>query len=133
MAAGDEIPGPGINADRAHAMAFSVPDAMRRELKRSEPIQSARVLPGISLKPRRLDAGDRAGLVAVRRVAGNADRADDVASSVSDQHAARIGHHAYVARRRQHGEELRRLGRSRSQRARAEAHAERAPGLAERD
>jgi hypothetical protein len=61
------------------------------------------------------------------------DRADDVAGRVPDQHAAGIGDHAPAARRRQHGEELRSLGRAPRKRARAEAHAERAPGFAEGD
>ena len=62
MAAADETLRPGINANRPTVSC--VPDAMERELKRAGPIQSARVLPGIGLKSRRLDAGDRAGLVA---------------------------------------------------------------------
>src|SRR5215472_6259956 len=94
---------------------------------------SARVLPRIGFEPGRLDAGDGAGLVAVGRVAGYADRADDVAGRGSDQHAAGIGDHASLAGGRQHGEELRGLGRARGERTRAETHAERAPGLAEGD
>src|SRR5262249_24336246 len=95
--------------------------------------RSARVLSRIGFEPRRLDAGDGAGLVAVGRIAGNADRADDVARRGSDQHAAGIGDHAPFAGSREHGEELRSLRRARGERARAEAHAERAPGLAEGD
>src|SRR5262245_11522772 len=38
-------------------------------------VPSIRVLPGIGFQPRRLDAGDPAGLVAVRRIAGNDDGA----------------------------------------------------------
>src|SRR5499433_2553911 len=95
--------------------------------------RSARVLPRIGFEPRRLDTGDGAGLVAVGRIAGNADRADDVARRGSDQHAAGIGDHAPFAGGREHGEELRSLRRARGERARAEAHAERAPGLAEGD
>src|SRR5215468_331829 len=71
--------------------------------------RSARVLSRIGFEPRRLDTGDGAGLVAVGRIAGNADRADDVARRGSDQHAAGIGDHAALAGGRQHGEELRRL------------------------
>ena len=54
-------------------------------------------------------------------------------AAVANEHAARIGDHAAAARRRQHGEELRGFRRAASQRARAEAHAERAPGFAEGD
>src|SRR6516225_4244284 len=39
--------------------------------------RSARVLPRIGFEPGRFDAGDGAGLVALGRVAGYADRADD--------------------------------------------------------
>ena len=46
---------------------------------------------------------------------------------------AGIADHAAAAHRRQHGEELRRVGRALGERARAEAHAERAPGFAEGD
>src|SRR5258707_14699239 len=95
--------------------------------------RSARVLSGDRLAPRRLDAVDGAGLVAIGGIAGNADRPDDVAGCASDQHAARIGHHASAAGRRQHREELRRLGRPRRERARAEAHAQRTPRFAEGD
>src|SRR5260370_25278617 len=77
----------------------------------------ARVLAGIGLEARRLDAGDRAGLVALGGAAGNAGGADDVTRRGSDQHAAGIGDHAPLACRRQHGEELRRLGRARGERA----------------
>ena len=88
---------------------------------------------GIGLEPRRLDAGDGADLVVVGGVARDADRADDVAVGIADQHAGGIADHAALAHRRQHGEELRRVGRAFGERARAEPHAERAPGFAEGD
>src|SRR6266702_701321 len=88
---------------------------------------------GVRLEPSCLNAGDGAGLVAIGGIAGNADCPDDVAGGASDQHAAGIGHHASAAGRRQHREELRRLGRTRGERARAEAHAQRAPGFAKGD
>src|ERR1051326_1069428 len=87
----------------------------------------------IGLQPGRFDAGDGAHFVLVGGVAGNAAGADDVAVGIADQHAARIADHAAAARRRQHGEELRRLRRTARQGGRAETHAERAPGFAEGD
>src|ERR1700730_5207949 len=84
----------------------------------------------IGLQSRRLDAGDRAGLILVGGVAGNPDCPDDVAAGVADQHAARIGDHAPAARRIEGVEELRRVGGALEQRARPKAHAERAPCLA---
>src|SRR6516164_3577464 len=87
----------------------------------------------IGFQSRRLDAGNRAHLVFVRSVARNAAGADDIAGAVAYQDAARIGDHATMACRRQHREKLRRLGRAAGERARAETHAERAPGFAERD
>jgi hypothetical protein len=44
-------------------------------------------LAGIGLEARRLDTGDRAGLVALGGAAGNAGGADDVTRRGSDQHA----------------------------------------------
>src|SRR5262249_50096481 len=78
-------------------------------------------------------AGDGAGFVLVRGVAGDAGRADDVALGIADEHAARIGHEPAAAGGGERGEELRRVGGAFEQRARAEAHAERAPRFAERD
>src|SRR5262245_1232407 len=101
-----------------------------------EPLRSKTLLRSLSLRAARigleagsLDAGERAELVVVGRIAGNADRADDVATGIADQYAARIGDDAAAARGRQHVEELRRVGRTLGERARAEAHAERAPRL----
>src|SRR5262249_6849311 len=123
---------PAIHADpRIYAVGLTNTTAARLERLRSRAKLS--VLPRIGLEPSRLDAGDRAGLVAVGRVAGDADRADGVAGCGSDQYAAGIGDHATAAGRRQHGEELRRLRCARGERARAKAHAKRAPSLAERD
>src|SRR5258708_8271446 len=50
--------------------------------------RSARVLAGIGLEASRLDPGDRAGLVALGCVAGNADGADDVTCRGSDRRPA---------------------------------------------
>src|SRR5215470_12290792 len=83
----------------------------------------------IRLETGRLDAGERAELVVVGGVAGNTDRADDVAAGVADQHTAWIGDDAPAARGGQHVEELRRVRRTLGERARAESHAERAPCL----
>src|SRR5712691_4960171 len=92
---------------------------------------SSALLPArIGLQSGGLDAGDRAGLILVGGVAGNPDGPDDVAAGVADQHAARIGDHAPAARRIECIEELRRIGSALEQRARSEAHAECAPGLA---
>src|SRR3979490_3505771 len=82
---------------------------------------------GIGFESRCFYTRDGAGLVLVGGVARDADGADDVAAGVADQHAARIGDDAPAARRRPHGEELRRAGGALRQRARAEAPAERAP------
>src|SRR5882757_9698039 len=84
---------------------------------------------GIGFESGGLDARDGAGLVLVGSVARDTDGPNDIAAGVADQHAARIGDDAPAARRRQHGEELRRAGGALRLRARAEAHAERAPGL----
>ncbi len=56
-----------------------------------------------------------------------------VAAGVADQYAARIGDHAAAARRREHGEKLRGFRGAARERARTEAHAERAPGFGEGD
>src|SRR5258708_27991648 len=81
----------------------------------------------IALQSSGLDAGDRAGLILVGRVARNPDRPDDVAAVVADQHAARIGDHTPAARRIECIEELGRIGGALEQRARTEAHAKSAP------
>src|SRR5262245_29939340 len=62
---------------------------------------------GLRLQSRRRNAGDRAGFVVVRRITGNADRADCVALDSLDQHAARRRHHAALAYRAQRGDEHR--------------------------
>src|SRR3954447_18239098 len=85
---------------------------------------------GIGFESGGLDTRDGAGLVLVGSIPRDADRADDLAAGVADQPAARSGDDAPAARRRQHGEELRRTRGALRERARAEAHAERAPGLA---
>src|SRR5215510_9754634 len=87
----------------------------------------------IGLQAGGLDPGDGAGFVLVRRVAGNAGRADDVAIGIADENAARIGNQPAAAGGGQRGEELRRVGGALEQGARAEAHAERPPGFAEGD
>src|SRR5262249_33922306 len=110
------------------------PDASRSLLARRATAATLRLAAArIGLETRRLDAGDRTGLVLVGRVAGNADRPDDVAARVADEHAARIGNEPATAGGRQRREELRRVGGTLEQGARAEAHAERAPGFAVRD
>src|SRR5215470_717509 len=82
---------------------------------------------GVCLEPGRLDAGERAGLVLVRGIPRNADGADNVAGGVFDQHTTWIGDDTSAARRREHGEKLRRAGGAFCERTRAEAHAEGAP------
>ena len=52
--------------------------------------QSALLAARIGFQTGRLDAGDRAGFVLVRRVAGNPDRPDDVTGRVADKYAARM-------------------------------------------
>src|SRR5262249_14007205 len=126
----DPLRWPGLQALRLPAESREAQKIIASE---AALVPSARVLSRIGFESRRLDAGDRAGLVAVGGIAGNADRADNVARRGSDQHAAGIGDHASIAGGRQHSEELRGLRRARGERARAEAHAERAPGLAEGD
>src|SRR5688572_8335152 len=91
---------------------------------------SRRILAGVGLEAGRLDSGNRASLVAIGGVAGNADRADDVTNRGPDQHAAGVGHDPSLAGGRERGEEHRRLGRTCRERARAEPHAKRSPSLA---
>src|SRR5262249_42507926 len=85
---------------------------------------------GIGKESCRFDAGNGAGFVLVRGVAGNPDRADDLALGVADQHAAGVGHHTSATSRIERVEELRRVGGALIERARAEAHAERTPCFA---
>ena len=86
-------------------------------------------LPRISLQSRRLDAGDRADLVIVGRVAADADRAEQN-SAILDQDAA--GHRYQTAwRQRIHrADKIGLLLRPLEQRARALAYGECAIGLA---
>src|SRR5215217_872528 len=87
----------------------------------------------VRLQPRGLDPGDGADFVLVGGVAGNADRADDIAAGVPDEHAARNRHQTALAHHRERPEELRVLGGTAGQRTAGKAHAERAPGFAEGD
>ena len=83
-----------------------------------------------------LDAGHRTGLVLVRDVARDAHGADHRAAGVADQHAAGHGHHAPVrhgVERREERVLLRVVGEALGEGPRADAHAEGAPGLAQRD
>src|SRR5580704_5096014 len=88
---------------------------------------------GIGLQACRFNPGDGAHLVLVRRVTGNATGANDVAATVPDKDPAGICDHPAAARRREHGEKLRRLGCAAGKRAGAETHAKGAPCLAERN
>src|ERR1700722_5898537 len=73
-------------------------------------MRSAPLTAGIGLQSRRFDAGNGAGFVLVGGVAGNPDRADDVAGGIADQDAAGIGDDAAAARGVKRIEELRRVG-----------------------
>src|SRR6185295_2821021 len=86
--------------------------------------------PDHRLQPRRLDAGDGADLVLVGRIARNPDRAEHRAAGVLDQHATRDRNKPALTHARQHAEEQRVLACTLGELARAEAHAEAAPGLA---
>ena len=59
--------------------ALAGPVAANGRKRQSQRAQHSLILAGIGLEAGGLDAGDGAGLVLVRGVAGDADRADDVA------------------------------------------------------
>src|SRR5262249_21288415 len=86
----------------------------------------------VGFQPHGGDGGEAARFVVVRRVARNADDADDLAVAITDQHAAGHGHDATHGAVRG-GDELRRLFRALSQTARTGAQRDRAVGFADRD
>src|SRR5215204_1027068 len=87
----------------------------------------------IGLQSGSLDSRNRTYLIIVRRIARNADGADRGACGIADQHATRIGNHTPAACGCEAGEKHRRLFGTLEQSSGTEAHAERAPGFAERD
>src|SRR5882724_12989869 len=96
-------------------------------------IRSGRFLAGIGREAGGLNARDGTYLIVIGGVARDTDRADHVAILVADQDARRARHQPPVAHRGERREECRLLGRAAGERARAEPHAERAPGLPERN
>src|SRR5262249_29235968 len=104
-----------------------------RRIQPKEQAFSGRVGARIGLQPRRRDARDGTFLVVLGGVAGNADRANDIATRVLNEHAAGHWHEASLAHGRECRVELRLARGAARERARAESHAERAPGFAERN
>src|SRR4051812_26071127 len=94
---------------------------------------SVRLSPHHCLQPRRFDPGDRAHLVLVRDIARDADCAEHRATRILDQHAARRWHQPALRDGGQRSDEDRVLCGALRKLARAEAHAERAPGFSIRD
>src|SRR5207302_6010713 len=87
----------------------------------------------IGAKAGTLDAVHGAGLVLVRSVAADPDRADDLARGVADQHAAGHRHDAAARGRHQRLQEYRVGAGAAGEFAAAKAHPKSAPGLAHRD
>src|SRR5438876_178015 len=100
---------------------------------RSMQATGSELRPGRRLQARGLDAGDRAGLVLVRCVAGNADRSQHFPGLALDQNSAGHRHHAAGADGGERIDEHRHLLRAIGELAGAEPHAQRAPGLGHGD
>src|SRR5258708_31172090 len=83
----------------------------------------AKLLPRISLQPRRLDAGDRADLVIIRGIAGDADRAEQCTVFL-DQDAAGHRHQLSFRHRINGADEVSLLLRALDQRPRTHAEGE---------
>src|SRR5947209_16629673 len=81
----------------ATAAAFWNGPASAVHRLRAAPRAGHKLRPHRGLQPRRLDAGNRAHLVLVRRVARDADRAEHRATLILDQHPARHRYEAAVA------------------------------------
>src|ERR1700735_710964 len=103
----------------------------RRQLFRNEanaPAHAAAVIVG--LQPGGVNTVDRKLLVAIFGIAGNADRADDLAVVAADQHAAAFGKNLLVARGDEIAHEDRTLDRALAHELRAAPERQRRIGFA---